>query len=200
MTTFRCLSISTAAKRRSASSHDDSARHRLLRAAPKWCGVWRRSSGMNSTHHEQFRYALRTSNFSIQTSSIHSRDPLRSASLRATLTLEDSRMASVNKLAQQLPNNPQLSWRVVPADVWWCGEALRGAVQSGGESSFQLRAPSLQKAKKRLIATVANSEIDVCPSKNRTSQFLIATKNVLRRLVPFAGRSPLLTHQSPQHF
>jgi hypothetical protein len=136
--------------------------------------------------------SLQTSNFSTRTSSIHSRDPLRSASLRATLSLENFLMMGVYKLGEQQPNNSQLSRRVMPAEASWCGKALHRTLQGVGGSILQLQTPSLQKAKKKLIATVANSEIDVCHSKNRTSRFLIATKTCFRGW-PF---SRITNHQS----
>ena len=76
-----------------------------------------------------------------------------------------------------------------------------------GRSNFRHLTANLQKAKKRLIATHANSKIPVSHSQKKTSHFLIATKSLFPQAMSFTspdlpramlpkGRGPRITNHN----
>jgi hypothetical protein len=68
-------------------------------------------------------------------------------------------------------------------------------------SNFLDQALNLRKAKKRLIATHANSEIAATYSKHTTSLFLTATQNLILELPFFTLHGPCLADRNrPRRF
>jgi hypothetical protein len=101
------------------------------------------------------------SNLSPRTSGIHRLVPLRSGFLHAMLTMEVFLMTSADKPARGQRDMRQ------PFD------------NAATVSNFLNSILILQKAKKRLIATVPNSKTQLSSLEPILSQFLIATRNTI---------------------
>jgi hypothetical protein len=100
----------------------------------------------------------------------------------AMLTLENFRMAHDNELARSHLDTTELARQAQPAEARWACEALHRTVQGVGGFSLQPRASRLQKAKKRLIATVPNSKFELTNWNHRLLAFSNRNTNTLCRI------------------
>jgi hypothetical protein len=112
---------------------------------------------------------------------------LRSAFPHAMLTMEIFMMPSVNRLASRRRHRGPVHYQHHPLEH--------------SHSSRELRTSTIQKPKRRLIATHTKLEFVATHSKHRASHFLIATKNTVLDLSCFNFRGACVPrHTRPRRF